>query len=269
MNCNFSILLNTIQLVLDVKLFYYIYEFCFDITKINTIKELAYLLVATSELSMMKSIIKKKVIVSIMGSLALITAIFTAVQINEEPQEVQQASSPSVKQRASHDTAVEKEDAISKTAAKISSPEKKEVYSAHAVENKLTRAAQSYAKTQDAKTYYTPEQIVLLLKQYHQDVTENVNTYPEAVDGSLQVVENVLTSGDLTAVQAKFLQHYHATLTVMNDKLGHEKNWEQREATYQEISVYGDEMKKIRTKAEKSIGNFELFTQYEHHELFS
>lgn len=212
----------------------------------------------------------KKAIVSMMGSFALITAIFTAVQINEEPQEAQQMVSPSVKPlEQPQQTTNEKEDAISKTAAKISSPEEKEVYSAHAVENKLARAAQSYAKTQNAKPYYTPEQMVILLKQYHQDVTENVNTYPEAVDGSLQVVENVLTSGDLTAAQAKFLQHYHALLTIVDQKLGHEKSWEQREATYQEISVYGDEMKKIRTKSEESIGNFELFTQYEYHELFS
>lgn len=214
----------------------------------------------------------KKTIIGVLSGLGILVVIFTIFLVNKPSQNDVAKLEETVKtEQASNanETVAEKEDSVSKTAAKISTNENQKEYPASALENKLKRAAKDYSETEDAKPYFAPEEVVMLLKQYHQDVTENVNTYPEKVDGSIQVVENVLNSGTLTAVQVKFLKHYHATLTVINEELGHEKNWEQRAANYKTISVYGDQMKKIRTKYKTTIGNFDLFTQYEHQQLFS
>lgn len=211
-------------------------------------------------------------IIGVLSGVVILAVIFTIFLVNKPSNDdvAQPTEAGETKQVAKETEAVaKKEDAVSKTAAKISTNESQKEYPAYAVENKLKRAAKDYSETADAKPYFAPEEIVTLLTQYHQDVTENVNTYPEKVDGSIQVVENVLNAGDLTAVQAKFLKQYHAALTVINKELGHEKNWEQRAANYKAIGVYGDEMKKMRTKYKTNIGNFDLFTQYEQRELFS
>lgn len=212
-------------------------------------------------------------IIGALSGVAILAIVFTIFLVNK-PSENDAVKSTeeatSIKQDTKEKVAVtEKEDAVSKIASKMNTNVSQKEYPAYAVENKLKRAAKDYSETADAKPYFAPEEIVTLLTQYHQDVTENVNTYPEKVDGSIQVVENVLNTGDLTAVQSKFLKQYHAALTVINKELGHEKNWEQRAANYKSIGVYGDEMKKIRTKYKTNIGNFDLFTQYEQRELFS
>ncbi len=119
------------------------------------------------------------------------------------------------------------------------------------------------------EVYYSPDEVFLLLEAYHQALQKNVNTAPPKMEDTVEAVSETLQSTSLNSAQKIFLEKYYAVVQVMDEKMGKEKSWEERQSTYKEISVYGEEMKKLKKKYKSSIGEVDLFTSYEYNRLFA
>lgn len=119
------------------------------------------------------------------------------------------------------------------------------------------------------KQYYSPDEVFVILEAYHQAMQENVNTSPPPMDETVEAVEKTLQSERLNTAQKQFLNNYYAVVQVMDEKMGTEKSWEERQSTYKEISIYGEAMKKLKKTYKSSIGDIDIFTSYEYNQLFA